>query len=98
MEISKALEDLILSHVNLVGDGILAFREGNFTKALDFLNKAVDRDKNDWQARLYLAMSYYSQGDKYQSALHFRYLEGNCPDPQIRNRASQALTGMQDQL
>ncbi len=89
---------MILAHANLVGDGISAFRQKDFARSIDLLSKAIDKDKNDWQARMYLAMSYYATGNIYLGAVHFRYLKDNCPIAEVRGKAESALAMMDSEL
>lgn len=98
MEIPKHLQDLVLGDANLVGDGIAAFRQGDNQRCIEMLGKAIDRQKDNWQARLYLAMAYYSTGDIYTGAIHFRYLKDNCPDPDIKAKSTSALGAMDREL
>jgi tetratricopeptide (TPR) repeat protein len=98
MDIPKELQDLVLSHANLVGDGIAAFRAGDHQRCIDLLNKAIDKEKNNWQARLYLAMAYYSVGNIYTGAIHFRYLQEHCPEPNIKAQSASALKAMDREL
>jgi Tfp pilus assembly protein PilF len=98
VEIPKSLEDLVLGHANPVGDGMTAYRNGEFARAIELFNRAIDQDKSNWQARLYLGMSYYSTGDIYAGAMHFRYLQEHCPDNEIKTKSSGALMAMEKEL
>lgn len=98
MEIPKSLEDLILAHANVVEDAIMAFRAKDYPRAITLLNKAVDGDKQNWQVRFYLAMSYYSTGDVFTGAIHFRYLVEHCTDAGIREKSQAALNAMDKEL
>lgn len=89
---------MVLADANLEKDGVEAFRRGDYARCVQIMNKVVDRQKNNWQARLYLAMSHYSTGDIFTGAVHFRYLEQNCPDPDIRAKSQSALTAMDREL
>ncbi len=95
MEISKPLEDLILAHANLIPDAFSAFRQGNFPKSIDLFNRALDQDKNNWQVRLYLAMACGNTGNLYAAALHFRYLQQNCTEPDVVSKSTAALSALE---
>lgn len=98
MEIPKPLEDLILAHANLIPDGFSAFQEGNFAKAIELFNQALDQDKNNWKVRLHLAKSYEKLGDIYTAALHFRYLQQRCSDADIVSKSADELSALEDRL
>jgi hypothetical protein len=98
VEIPQHLQDLVLAEANLEKDGLEAFRRGDYHRCVQIMNKIVDRQKNNWQVRLYLAMSHYSIGDIFTGAIHFRYLEQNCPDEDIRARSRSALAAMEREI
>ena len=98
MEIPKSLQDLVLAHANLQEDGITAFREKRFAECIELLTRCIDKDKNNWQARLFLAMAHYSTGQIYTGAVHFRYLHEHCPDEKIKARSASALLAMDKEL
>jgi hypothetical protein len=92
VEIPKELQELVLAEANLERDGVDAFKAGDFARCISLMHRVVDREKKNWQARLYLAMSHYSTGDIAAGALHFRYLEQNCPLDDVRAKAKLALS------
>lgn len=94
----KSIEDLVLMHANLLEDGIASFRAREFDRCVELMTRVIDSDKDNWKARFYLAMGYYSLGDIYTGAIHFRYLEKNCPDADIRQKAITALRAMDREL
>lgn len=95
MEIPKHLQDLVLAEANLEKDGLEAFRRGEYVRCVQIMNKVVDRERDNWQARLYLAMSHFSIGEIFMGTMHFRYLEQNCPDEDVRAKSRGALTSVE---
>lgn len=82
----------------LVNNGVLAYKNREFKHAIDNLQKVLDADPRHWRAKLYLAMSYYHGGEVFTAFRHFRFLEENCTDPDIRDKAAAALRAMNDQM
>lgn len=98
MEIPKELEEMVLAEATLEKDAFNAFRHGEYPRCIELMNRLVDRQKDNWKARLYLAMAHYSTGDIYTGAIHFRYLEKHCSDPDIRLKARSALSSIDRDL
>lgn len=98
MENPKSIEELVLADANLGCDGLAAFDEKNFPKCIELLNKALDREKDNWQARLVLAIAYYNTGDIFTGAIHFRYLNEHCPTAEIRAQSAASLQAMDQEL
>ena len=92
MEIPKPLEDLILAHANLIPDALSAFEDGDFATSVKLFNIALDEDRNNWQVRLQLARAYQKMGDIYTAALHFRYLQQRCTNPDVLAECTEELS------
>ena len=98
MEIPKSLEELVLAHANLEQDGISALRQNDFLQSIKIFSACIDKDKNNWQARLCLGLAYFNADQIYAAASHFRYLKQHCPDKTIRNDAIAALVAVEQEL
>jgi tetratricopeptide (TPR) repeat protein len=98
VEIPEPLQNLILSNVNLVDDGIAAFRVKDYAQSIKCLSRALDKDKTDWRARMFLSMSYYATGATFPAANHLRYLHEHCPDQLVREKSKIALDSLQQRL
>jgi hypothetical protein len=95
IEIPKQLEELVLAEANLEKDAFEAFQRGDYPQCVELMTKVVDRQKNHWKARLFLAMAHYSTGNIYTGAIHFRYLEKHCPDEDVKVKARTALMALE---
>jgi hypothetical protein len=71
--------------------GIAAYRNRDFARAIEFLQTAVDMQPDLWEAKLYVAMCHYKTGMVYLAANSFRHIRDNCPDAEIRGKAEAAL-------
>ncbi len=70
--------------------GVSAFREGNFSFAIDCFRVSLDKNPSDWNAKFFLAMAL-AQGNHTQIAeMHFRSISELCPDSTLRARAQAA--------
>lgn len=75
----------------LVDNGVLAYKNREFKSAIENLQRVLDVEPRHWRAKLYLAMSYYHGGELYTAYRHFTFLQDNCTDMDIRDKASAAL-------
>jgi hypothetical protein len=98
VEISKQLQDLVVGGASLEKQGVEAYRHGDYARCIQIMNEVVDVEKGNWQARLYLAMSHYAVGEVFLGAMHFRYLEQNCPDETVRAKSQDSLKSMEPEL
>jgi Flp pilus assembly protein TadD len=94
MEIPQNIEELILAEANLERDGTDAFRQRDFQRCIELMTRLVDRERKNWQARYVLAAAHCMAGDFFTASTHFRYLQRNCPNAEIRAKAKAALAGM----
>jgi thioredoxin-like negative regulator of GroEL len=78
--------------------GVQAFQQKNFALAIELLTIVLDEQPQNWLAKLYLAMSYFSNGDIVLAAGHFRVLCNKCEDPSIQAKAKSALSAIDAQL
>ncbi|HLG37367.1 MAG TPA: response regulator, partial [Nitrososphaera sp.] len=82
----------------LVGSGVAAFKNCNFEDAVKYLLGAIDQDPRNWRARLYLGMSYFKTDSLFLAITQFRFLQDNCTDTEIREKAVSALASMNSQV
>lgn len=81
--------DPILSR--LLEEAKNSYRDRDFKTAMDLFSRILDKDKNQWESILYLAMCYYKLGMVQMSLQRFRYLSENCPERDIREKATAAM-------
>lgn len=82
----------------LMDQGIVAYRDKEFKKAIESLQQVLDVEPQHWRAKLYLAMSYFHSGEVFTAYRHFAYLKDNCIDAEIRAKAESALKAMSSQV
>jgi tetratricopeptide (TPR) repeat protein len=75
----------------LVEIAILAFRGGRHRDAIELLLQAIDVEKDNWMAMLYLAMSYQKSGRTSDAHRVFKHLAIVCPDDHIRFKAQNTM-------
>jgi tetratricopeptide (TPR) repeat protein len=75
----------------LMAQGIAAYRDANFARALELFQSALDLQPDFWNAKLYAGMCHYKTGMVYLAVNHFRFIADNCPDAAIREKATAAL-------
>lgn len=75
----------------LVEIAILAFRGGRYRDAIELLLQAIDIEKNNWMALLYLGMSYQKAGRTSDAHRVFKHLAVICPDDHIRYKAQSTM-------
>jgi len=65
-----AIEDLTYSnyHQTYANLGILEFKKNNFTKAIPYLKKSLEKDRENCETQVYLGRSFLESGD-LQSAI-----------------------------
>ena len=52
----------------LVDDGVMAYRDGNFMQSIQLLQQVLDEEPRNWRAKLYLAMSHYHAGETFTAS------------------------------
>ena len=70
---------------------IAAYQQREYDAAINVL---VTLDENDWQAQLYLAMSYYQIGRMEDAQRAFFRIKGHCPDKDLRDKAELAFAAL----
>jgi cytochrome c-type biogenesis protein CcmH/NrfG len=98
MDVPKPLQDLILSNTNQVEDGIAAFRSQDYKQCIKLLSRALDKNKTDWRARMYLSMAYYTTGATFPAISHLKYLQLNCPDDLVKEKSAVALASLEERV
>jgi cytochrome c-type biogenesis protein CcmH/NrfG len=98
MDIPEPLQNLVLSNANLVEDGVAAFRLQDFKACIKHLSRALDKNKSDWRARMFLAMAYFTTGETFPAANHLRYLHDKCPDQLVKTKSAQALALLENKI
>lgn len=69
-------------------DGLEAYKSKQYARAIEILRSA---DAEQWDAQLYLGMSYYMAG-QYDAALkQFANMRDRCPEPSLRTKAQTAF-------
>ncbi len=67
------------------------YRQGNFVSANETFRYIVDVAPEQWEARLYLAMTQIQLGDHHSGLSNMRHLRDNCPDVAIRSKAELSI-------
>jgi hypothetical protein len=98
VDIPEPIQDMVLSNANLVDDGVAAFRSKDFDSCIRLMSRAIDKNKSDWRARMFLAMAYYATGSSFPAANHLRYLHEHCPNDIVKTRSAKALTVLEQRL
>jgi cytochrome c-type biogenesis protein CcmH/NrfG len=100
VEIPKPIpiEELVLANVNLVDGGVEAFRRKDYAQCIKRLSRALDKNKNDWRARMFLAMAYYVTGATFPAVNHLRYLQERCPDQLVKQKSQKALQALEERV
>src|SRR5438270_12296836 len=83
---------------DLMDDGVYAYKQREFKKAIEKLNAVLDLDAQHWRAKMYLAMSHYHGGDIFTAHRQFTFLRDNCTDAEIRAKSESALKAMNSQV
>ncbi|MGH9548060.1 MAG: tetratricopeptide repeat protein [Terriglobales bacterium] len=68
--------------------GVQAYKEQDFDTAIRYLEQA---DRNDWNAQLYLAMSYSLAGQADHAQRVFFRIKSECPEAETRSKAETAF-------
>jgi Flp pilus assembly protein TadD len=71
--------------------GLLAYKNGDFAAAIAYLLEVTDRKRENWRAKLYLAMAFFQIGGERLALSQFRYLSACCPDTGIQLSARAAM-------
>ena len=97
LEVARAIAEIILLHMSddsyLLG--IQAFREKKYEEALQLLKVAP---LEQWDAQLYLGMSYYMLGRHVDAREHFQRMREQCPDPELREQAVAAVSAVNSKI
>ena len=80
-------QDLVQTMFN----GLSAYQNGRLTEAIELLSKALEIKHDEWEARLYLGMSYYRTGLRKQARYQFQTIMDWCQNQEIRKMAKVAL-------
>ncbi|HEY9793935.1 MAG TPA: hypothetical protein V6D22_26300 [Candidatus Obscuribacterales bacterium] len=75
----------------LIGLGMTAYRDHLYDAASERLEKALEWDPQDWNARLFLGMSCLKGADYDHARTAFLYMYKNCPNHDLRDKAWEAL-------
>lgn len=68
-QLKKAMEDLTYVNYQLTytNFGILEFKRNNFTKAITYLKKSLEKDRENCETQVYLGRSFLESGDTQAS-------------------------------
>jgi Flp pilus assembly protein TadD len=70
--------------------GVMAYKSGQYSQAIELLRGAVDNDPSDWMAKLYLAMCLAKNSQTHEALSLFMTIRDLCPDRELRQRAGSA--------
>jgi hypothetical protein len=98
MDISDRAESRILAHANAIQEGLAALKGRNFVLCISLLNDVIDADKNNWTARMAVALAHLSLHETFAAATHLRYVLDHCTDDKFKSRAAMALTKAEEAL
>jgi len=68
-----------------------AYQKGDFKKAAEYLLDIIDREPQNWMARLYLGVCYSKTDQMFAAQRAFRYVYDNCQDKELKHKALTAL-------
>ena len=75
--------------------GVQAYKSKDYKGAIEILfNAPLDQ----WDAQLYLGMSYYMTGKHTKAREHFARIRDLCPDDEIREKATAAFAAVNAKL
>lgn len=74
--------------------GVQSFRDNKLAMAIDLFRTCIDADPNNWDARMYLAMSLAKDDQTLAAIGHLKTISDWCPDPNQRQRANLALQAL----
>lgn len=80
---------------NLFNLGISSYESGSYAHAVVMFSQAVRSNKDDWQARYYLAESCHGARMYEEATTNFRVIVKGCPDESLRGRAAIALDSLE---
>jgi len=69
--------------------GLEAYQNKEYARAIELLKEAA---ADQWDAQLYLGMSYYMVGRHDDARSQFAYMRDRCPEPSLREKAQTAFT------
>lgn len=76
---------------NFYNLGQASFEAGSYAHAVMMFSQSVKTNKNNWQARFYLAQSCHAAKMYEEASINYRHIIRGCPDEEMRQRASVAL-------
>ncbi len=74
--------------------GVDAFRNNKLAAAIDLFRSCIDADPNNWDARMYLAMSLAKDEQMLAAMSHLKTISDWCPDATQRQRANLAMQAL----
>ncbi len=80
---------------NFYNLGQASYEAGSYAHAVMMFSQSVKADKNNWNARFYLAQSCHAARLYDEASIHFRQIIKGCPDEDLRQRASVALNTLE---
>jgi Flp pilus assembly protein TadD len=83
-----------VSELDIKDIAIAAFCASDFDKSLSCLWEAIERNPEDWEARIYLGLAYEKVGDRARSLRAFKYVSQNCQDELWQDRARLAVLSL----
>lgn len=75
--------------------GVQAYKSKDYETAIEVLSYAP---LDQWDAQLYLGMSYYMTGQHKKAREHFARIRDLCPDDEIRDKATAAFSAVNAKL
>ncbi len=63
------------------------YKSGRYKDAIPLLQNILDVEPNNWQARLFLAASFFKTGLPMAAQRAFRFVFQSCPDDGLRQKA-----------
>ncbi len=69
--------------------GLQAYQNKEYARAIELLKEAA---ADQWDAQLYLGMSYYMVGRHDDARSQFAHMRDRCPEPSLREKAQTAFT------
>lgn len=80
---------------NFFNLGKVSYDNGSYAHAVMMFSQAVRADKENWQARYYLAKSCRRAKMLNEAAINFRYIIRACPDEDLCQRAATSLDNLE---
>jgi Flp pilus assembly protein TadD len=82
----------------LFGFALKAYKTGDFETAAMTFQKIIPTHYEEWQSRMYLAMSLFQAGNIEDARREFMYIRDWCTDKEMRERAESACLGINQML